>query len=167
MQNIVNNCWWCLRLLGRLFLFLFVVAIVLAFAAIAIRLLDSLNIVNRASAAFAPYASSLPWLLVLIAVGLFLCIPGAPTALLEILKRVKKVGWLEISPAEDPDKVSDKSCGQVQTEKQGQMPGSEIKRIRSSVLKHLTGLPPKRLAEGMEMLNDLVTRKRSLIAAHA
>ena len=56
---------------------------------------------------FAPYASSLPWLLVLLTVALALCIPGAPTALLAILKRVKKAGPIEMFPSEDPDDRAD------------------------------------------------------------
>ena len=163
---------WFFLLLGRLCLLLVIVFGIVEFAALVIRRLDSLDIVNRSSAAFAPFASSLPWLLVLLAVGMVLCIPSAPTALLAILKRVKKVGPFEFYPSEDPDNKADEQLSiKLPVPDSGSEkaivrdPRAKLSDKAKSTLVEL--LTPEQRKAFFKRLHDNRRRKDNILCLHA
>ena len=67
--------------------------------------LDGLDFVKRMLVAFSPYAESLPWIVCIVSLTLVLCLPGGPTALLGILKSIRKIGPLEFYPSESPEEL--------------------------------------------------------------
>lgn len=102
MFQYLRDNWLC-RFLGRLMLLLIVGAALFTFLGVAICKFDSLDVVLRATSYFAPYHSSVPFLLVILSIAIICCIPGGPTALLRLSKRIKALGPLELFPDEDPD----------------------------------------------------------------
>ena len=77
---------------GRFLCSILVFAIVVVFASKCLMYLDGQNIMRKALSCFAPYASSLPWILVIISITLILCIPRAPTAIADIASHIEQFG---------------------------------------------------------------------------
>ena len=130
-------------------------------------LLDKIDIVRKMADVFAPYASSLPWLLVLLTVALVLCIPGAPTALLAILKRVKKAGPVELFPADDPDVADIVSQRTTVSITKRVLTAEQIRQTENKFQKSLKDVPTDRLKECLQNLHNLVATKNNLVAFHA
>lgn len=161
--------WWFLVRLSQLFLTL---ALLVGVAVGLAYLLDKIDIVRKMADVFAPYASSLPWLLVLLTVALALCIPGAPTALLAILKRVKKAGPIEMFPSEDPDDRADEllsirptvlDCGS----ERAVVCDSHTKfsdKAKSTLVESLT---PEQRKALFKRLHDNRRRKDNILCLHA
>ena len=95
-----KNLW---RFLSRLGIAACVFVICIAIATSVAMRLDGLDFVTRMLAAFSPYAKSLPWILCIVSLTLILCLPGGPTELLGILKKIRKIGPLEFFPSLPPE----------------------------------------------------------------
>lgn len=158
-----------LRSIGSLF-----VAAVYAFATVGIVLgvvcvIDRTNIARKTLESLAPYSSSIPWLLCIVALVLVLCVPGGATAFLGIFRRVQKIGPVEFDNVNARDSDVDGVISQppsVHTEK---VELSEFKQaeLRQRFREELKGVPKDRLNCVLKELDDLVSQKRNVIAFHA
>ena len=147
------------------------VAAVYAFATVGIALgvvcvIDRTNIARKCLKAFAPYSSSLPWVLCIVAFVLFLCIPGVLTTLLSILRRIKKIGPVELFPAEDPEEedlivseLPNKLTGSIQ--KRGKAGSPQLIRAMKRVLQ------PDQQKALLSKLSSLKSMKQLLLSLHA
>jgi hypothetical protein len=98
MFQTIRDTWIC-RFLGRLALLLIVGAALFFSLGVAICKFDSLDVVRRATLYFAPYSSSMPFILILLAIALVCCIPGGPTALLRLSKLIEAEKEINALPA--------------------------------------------------------------------
>lgn len=146
---------WLCRFLGRFLLLLVVGAALSFFLGVAICMFDSLNVVLRATSYFAPYSSSVPFILILLAIALTCCIPGGPTALLRLSKRIKTWGPLELFPDEDPD-IDHKQLI-IEAKKETNTPSSVSGKTKAQAVVKLVA----------EKLNRLKQKKEFLLQQHA
>ena len=65
-----------------------------------LRWVDDMDIASRASNVLAPFATTMPWLVVGVLVLVVLCIPGVISEFMNLLRRLRKVGNCEFS--QDP-----------------------------------------------------------------
>ena len=154
------------QIIGRL-----VVATAVAFSCAGIAwgiilFLDWTNVARMSFKAFEPYSSSLPWILIIVAVALLLCIPGGPTAVLSIFRRIKKIGPIELFSAEDPDVMSivDGELSKEKAELDPKHGNVTTQRLISAAKRHLTPSQQKSL---FTRLASLKTMKKSIVALHA
>ena len=140
----------------RRFVFLLVVsAILLRCLAFAICKFDSLDVVRRATLYFAPYSSSVPFILVILAIALVCCIPGGPTVMLRLAKWIKSFGPLELFPGEDPD--TDFKQMKVEAENEALTHPSADGRVKARYLVKLVS----------EKLKQIKQKKEFLLQQHA
>lgn len=158
---------WPCRFLGRFLFLLIVGAALFAFLGVAICKFDSLDIVRRATSYFAQYHSSVPVILVLLAIALICCIPGGPTALLNLSKRLKKAGPFEFFQADDPDVPI--ALLDVDSENPKDNKLSKLKRamLKMKYKKEINGLSTKGLDSALIIIDDLFERKENIIDFHA
>lgn len=157
---------WLAPFFCRFFFLLIVGAILLRCLAFAICKLDSLDVVQRATAYLAPYHASVPFMLILLALALVCCIPGGPTSLLDLSKRLKKAGPFEFFASDDPDVST--ALFDINPESKEENKLSKLKRtmLRMKYKNELKGIPQKGLDSALMILDDLIARKRNLIDFH-
>ena len=87
----------------RLLLAIGTFAVLLLVLATAIHILDRFDIVHRSLDYFKPYATSLPWILMIVFTTLLLCIPSVTGEIKCLLDRVESIWTFKFRPKNDPD----------------------------------------------------------------
>lgn len=96
--------WFISSFVFRLFWVTATFAFLISVLALAIWVLDKLDIVQRSLLYFKPYASSLPWILLIAFTTILLCIPRVTKELKRLLDRLESIGnAAKFRPAQDSD----------------------------------------------------------------
>ncbi len=86
--------------LCRIFIGIVVFGLISFSGVMFLRWVDDMDIASRASNVLAPFATTMPWLVVGVLVLVVLCIPGVISEFMNLLRRLRKVGNCEFS--QDP-----------------------------------------------------------------
>lgn len=158
---------WIFPFVRRFFFMLIVCAILLCCLAFAVRKFDSLDVVRRATLYFAPYSSSVTIFLVILSLVLICCIPGGPTALLNLSKRLKKAGPFEFFQSSDPDVPI--ALLDIDSENPEENKLSKLKRamLKMKYKNETRGISPKGLDSALKILDELSERKKNIVDSHA
>ena len=147
--------------IARFFGAIAVATLLIGFVVRVFAVLDKADIVKRALDTFSHYSSSLPWILLIVSFVLVLCIPGGPTVLISLLRRVKRIGSVELFPANDPDEEA------IQNQLQLTTPPKVSEKRLKEIQKTVSKLPTEQRQRLKTKLDELRQRKKQILRLHA